>query len=220
MKRILVGWLALLAALATPPASAGDWKPVTNERGIEVSEREVPGRSLPIFRGIGIVEADPLEILAVIRDAPRHTEWMHDCVESRLLRTQGDVAFLYNRTDAPWPVWDRDVVLRSETLVIEPRVELEIRVASLADEQQGPVPGVVRMPRLEGHYRLLLVEPGRTRVEYQIDADPGGALPDWIARRATRDLPLETIAKLREQVARTRGSYAELIQRWGSERRK
>ena len=50
---------------------------------------------------------------AVIADVPRQTEWMYDCDESRLIRADGpDVVLLYNRTSAPWPASDRDVVLR------------------------------------------------------------------------------------------------------------
>ena len=74
------------------------------------------------------------------------------------------------------------------------------------------------MPRLEGHYALEALGAQRTRVEYQVDIDAGGALPSWLARRTTRDDPLQTLRKLRDRVAETRGRYADFVRRWDPQR--
>ena len=212
--RWVLSALVLLPCLAGPARGQDDWTLVTEEDGVEVSQRPVPGRSLPVLRGIGVVEANLFEVLAVIRDVERLNEWVHTCIESRLLGIEGDaVAYAYTRSDAPWPVSDRDVVVRSETLVLEAGAEVHIRFRSVEHDSQGEVDGVVRMPRLRGHYRLRVTEAGRTRVEYQVDADPGGRLPTWLVRRTARDIPLRTIVNLRKQVARTRGEYADFVRR-------
>ena len=49
--------LVLLPCLAGPARGQDDWTHVTEEDGVEVSQRPVPGRSLPVLRGIGVVEA-------------------------------------------------------------------------------------------------------------------------------------------------------------------
>ena len=69
-----------------------------------------------------------------------------------------------------------------------------------------PVKGAVRMPFLRGHWILLPVG-GGTDVEYQVHADPGGSLPEWIANLASKKLPLLTLTGLRKQ-AKVR-SYPE-----------
>jgi hypothetical protein len=205
----------LLGTILASAAVSGDWQPVTNEDGIEVSEREVPGRSLPMFRGVGVIEADLYEVLAVIHDIENHTRWMADCVESRLLRRESEsVSFGYNRTDSPWPVPDRDVVVRAETIVVEAGREVHSLFRSVADESVPPARRVVRMRHLEGHYKLWTLGPDRTRVEYQVDADPGSSLPAWLVRRTTRKMPLLTLLNLRKRVAETRGSYEEFLERW------
>ena len=58
--------------------------------------------------------------------------------------------------------------------------------------------GVVRMPRLVGSYDLRPVEAG-TRVVYTVDSDPGGRLPAWLVKRASKDLPYFTLKNLRER---------------------
>ncbi len=74
------------------------------------------------------------------------------------------------------------------------------------------------MPRLRGHYALTALGPKRTRVEYQVDADPGGNLPDWLITRIGRDDPWYTLRDLRERVAETRGEYADFLRRWDPKR--
>ena len=184
-------------------ATDTDWKQVRDEDGIRVSERAVAGQSLPEFMGVALLDSDSTAILAVIEDVDRHTEWMHDCAESRLLSEDGPaVRIVYNRTRTPWPISDRDVVLRSEKRVLEAEHLIEIRFQSIADEAQPEIRGVVRMPKMEGRYLLETTGPNQTRVEYSVNADPGGRLPKVIARSATRDIPFHTLRNLREQLAR------------------
>jgi hypothetical protein len=210
----------LTAALTRLSLASDDWRHLTTKDGIEVSEREVSGRAFPIFRGVGTIEANLSDVFAVLADVDRYTEWMHKCVDAREVRRESEtVRYIYNRIGAPWPVRDRDVVLRSETIIIEPGRKVNVRFASVEEESVGPVKGVVRMRRLEGHYKLEALGPEQTRVEYQTDANPGGRVPAWLVKRNTRDLPLHTLLKLRRQVTRTRGQYGEFLRRWDPTRR-
>jgi hypothetical protein len=201
--------------IAAPSPALGDWEHLTTEDGIEVSQREIPDRALPVFRAEGVIDAGVYEVLAVIADTENHTRWMHNCVESRQLERESEtVSYGYNRTGAPWPVSDRDVVVRAEMVILEPGKEVHQRFKSVTSDLMGPVRGVVRMPHLQGHYKLRVLGPDRTRVEYQVDADPGGSLPKWLVKRTSRDLPLHTLLNLRRRVAETKGSYEDFLDQW------
>jgi hypothetical protein len=57
------------------------------------------------------------------------------------------------------------------------------------------------MPFIRGHWILTAVRGGKaTEVEYQVHANPGGSLPDWIANLASKKLPQQTLLGLRKQV--------------------
>jgi ribosome-associated toxin RatA of RatAB toxin-antitoxin module len=197
--------------------ASDEWRHLTTKDGIEVSEQEVSGRAYPTFRGVGTVDANLYDVFAVIADVDRYTEWMHNCVDAHRIRRESEtVQYSYNRIGAPWPVRDRDVVLRSKMIVVEPGRELHVRFGSVEDDSVGPVKGVVRMRRLEGHYKLEALGPEQTRVEYQVGADPGGRLPAWLVKRNTRDLPLRTLLNLRQQVTKTHGQYDDSIRQWDS----
>ena len=116
-QQTLIGLAAILSIFMwTPLAFAdGTWEVITREGGVVVSEKTFEDRDLPIFRGVGYIDAHILDILAVLNDTTRATEWMHNCADAVLITTKGDYErTVYNRTDAPWPVNDRDVVVKSK----------------------------------------------------------------------------------------------------------
>ena len=55
--------------------------------------------------------------------------------------------------------------------------------------------------------------PAFFEIEYQIDADPGGLIPAWLAKMASRDIPLKTLVNLRNRVKKTAqaGTYKKYI---------
>lgn len=73
------------------------------------------------------------------------------------------------------------------------------------------------MQFLKGFFLLRSQGEEKTHVTYQLDAHPGGSLPDWMVEFASEDTPRENIVALREQVQTTwkKRIYEELVQEWG-----
>lgn len=191
------------------------WRRVANEDGITVMQRDVTGQSFPTFRGIGTIHASIYDVVAVMSDIPRYSQWMAACLVSKELKSVDERLYvIYTRTDAPWPVSDRDAVYRSTVEVNRDRLEVDIRFKAIKNSTVKRVKGVVRMEKLKGHFKLKGLGPTLTRIDYQVDADPQGWVPKWLARLATRKLPLQTIRNLRRQVVKTQGWYEKRIRRW------
>ena len=111
--------ISVLAQLAW----ADGWEKLTEDDGVVVSRKAVPGRSLPIFRGIVTYKESIYDVLAVLDDVALRTKWVHRCIESKMLKKVSDFSrIIYNRTDAPWPVSDRDVVVQSKAIV-DPKLQ-------------------------------------------------------------------------------------------------
>jgi hypothetical protein len=192
---------------ATRNAWAGDWEVVSRSKGVVVSLREEADREFPTFRGVGRIAAPMWDVFAVISDVDSHTQWMHQCAAARVVEVESKrVRYVYNRTDAPWPVADRDVVVRS--VVSFPKDGAEIRLDFTGVMNKGiPILGVIRMPFMKGSYHLEAESETMTKVEYQVNADPGGTIPDWLVERVTRDLPMHTVANLRAHAVRKAGTF-------------
>ena len=207
--------LALLLISAAVHAKPGPWELITNEKGVKVQAREIPGQGLPEFRGIGMVKGSIYEVLAVIDDTANHPKWLANCVEAKKLKQLPNFGrIVYSRTEAPWPVSDRDVVLKGDlTVNLEKGVAIS-RFRGTTSPLKGKVSGVVRMKRLRGFWKLTAIGKDRTRVVYQVSADPAGMLPDWVAAMAQKKLPLETIVNLRRRVKKTRGKYDSFLNKY------
>jgi hypothetical protein len=199
-------WLSLVLTLlaGTARAQAGAWERVSEEHGIVVERRSVAGTNLKEFRGRAVVDAPLISLLAVFSDVEGAAEWMDKCEASRVVHDGGDLdKVVYNRTGAPWPVSDRDAVVGNQVFFDERQKRVRIEFRAVRHPDSPPIEGVVRMPFLRGHWYLWPQADGKTtRVEYQVHADPGGALPNFLVNYASKELPSKTIAGLAAQAKR------------------
>lgn len=206
-RRLFSLALALVLAPAWPLASEpppGTWKQVDDDEGIKVWRLEVPGRDLPGFRGETVVPAPAERIVEVLKQVERHTQWMHRCTASEVIqRFSEERVVIYNRTDAPWPVWDRDAILDTNFTYASDGRLITLSFKSTDPTRRSVPDKVVRMPRLEGSYRMWKLGPDRTKVVYQVEADIGGSVPKFVAERVARDMPYETLSRLRARVSGT-----------------
>jgi hypothetical protein len=199
------GLCACLVLCAVPVhsvhAAAPNWQLIEDDEGIKVWSLAIPGQDLPGFRGIVTIGASIDEVMKVVLDTPHHTDWMYNCDESRIVKQYDEThGILYNRINAPWPVHDRDVLLDIAYRYTPQRTAVTFRFRNTNDFAM-PVPRrVVRIPRLEGFFRIWQDAPGKTNVLYQVEVDIGGNVPDRSARRYARNLPFETLENLREIV--------------------
>lgn len=212
--------LACLAAVSllgftSTALAAPAWKRIVSEDGITVLERQKPGQVFPTFRGIGTVHASIYDVLAVVSDIKRHVHWVESCMAADVLERKGYRYYVvYSRTNVPWPVSDRDAVYRSEVKIDVKKQRVTINFKAIRYRRKGKVDGVVRMENLRGHFKFKGLSATKTRIDYQVDADPGGWIPKWLAKMATRKLPLSTIKGLRKRVKVTKGWYHKRIKEW------
>jgi hypothetical protein len=184
--------------------NSSPWEMIDDGDGIRVYKREIPGQELPGFRGETVMRAPLERIVAELQDYKHHTEWMESCTASFMIKDLGGGHVIdYNRTEAPWPVWDRDVVLDSHWISSADGRLVTVEFVN-TDPSLAPLPEkTVRMPHLSGFYRMWKIDGEKTKVVYQVEADPGGSIPTWLAKRVARDLPFNTLAVLRKRVTRS-----------------
>lgn len=210
---------ALACALSgTAYADDAGWHKVHEERGILVSTRTGSDAALPSFRGQAQVEAPVLHVLSVLLDDARSSEWAKGADQSNVLRTiDARTQIIYARSKQPWPVQDRDVVMKRSVAVLKPNQLYRVHLTCVPGEKPK-VEGAVRIKRCETTFMLHAIDEKRTAIDYRVQADPGGNNPDWIVRMASKNIPLDTLAGLRKQVVRTRGKYDQAVAQWAKAR--
>ena len=121
---------------------------------------------------------------------------------------------MWSRNAAPWPVNDRDVVIKAKVRFDPSKSIFWSTFKRTMHAKMPPIAGVVRVPHIEGFYRLQRVDENTTTVRYRVNADPGGWIPKWLAARSSRGLPRNTIIGLRKQTKKMTGKYGAFVRKW------
>lgn len=177
-----------------------EWKVRKDEEGIKISTRKVDGSKFESFKGEVTLNTTLSTLMAVHADVAYVKEWMKDCAESELLSELGPDGYsAYFKTDSPWPVQDRDYALRY-TIEQDPN---DHSLTLAFTSEVGLVPksdDCVRITELSGFWKMTPVDTTKVKVLYQVEADPGGAVPAWLANSFVVDQPFESLKKLKKRV--------------------
>ena len=150
----------------------------------------------------GVVEAPLAAVREVLLDLEGFAAWFPALGEWRVLSRDERSARVYGRQQLPWPVADRDYVVRYRWWEAEGGAFV---LEAVADPTDAPPPraGVVRLERVRSEWRL---EPDgeRTRARYRYRGHPGGSLPEWVARVGWRAHTGRVLEGLADEVARRR----------------
>ena len=204
--------LAISAGTVGAQAAEPRWETIQREAGITVSMAEEPGQKVATFRGEGEVDGSLWHVLAIVMDDGRAKEWAKGADESKVLRRiDGRTQIVYSRSHQTWPVRDRDLVMRRSMEVVTPGEVMRVRLVCV-DGEKPELSSVIRVHDCETVFVLHKVSEQRTRVDFRVRADAGGGSPDWIARLASKSIPLETVRGLRKQVEKTKGRYEAAIE--------
>ncbi len=200
MKYILVG---IISILILPLAfSQNDWKLKKERKGIKVYTRAVEGSGFKQFKGITEVGAPLSSIIGVLMDIDSYTEWSPKTAEARVLEKEGDHRTIhYIKTNAPWPVSDRDGIYTMNVQKTGNKVKVDV---GCKPTYLPEVEGVVRIQETAGGWELTPLQNGKVEVKYQVHSEPGGSIPSWLANSSVVDIPYETLTNLKEQVKKSK----------------
>lgn len=207
-----------------------DWEKVDEDDGIAVYRSRQAEGDIFSFRGTGIVEAPLTKLIALMSDPTRMPEWVFNCKEAELIERNFKVSdrvadpsahyqMFYGVAAVPWPLNDRDYILKAQiSYQQQPGKALPqtlISMRSVSHPQKPVHPDRVRMPVMES---LIVLSPEgskgeRTLVDFSVTTNPGGVIPAWITKLASREIPQKTLLKMREMAKSTRydKDFEELV---------
>ena len=200
-------FMVLIAAAVTAAAEIhlSEWKKVSNREGITGYTRMTSLTTVEEVKAVGVIEAPVAVIEAVIRDVEAEPRFMFKCAEAAEFIPPGltvtdDIGYVYNRTGMPWPVSDRYVVVKSVLMVDTKTGTLYVRAREVTAGYPHAPSGLVRMPILRHIMIVTPLDESKSKVHYQVLADPGGSLPTFLVNLFSKKMGVDTIAGLRKMV--------------------
>jgi len=208
----LLAALLLLAALAPAPVLAVDWENVLESGDLLVQRRPYPGSALQEIRGITRIEASLNAIMALLKDAGFNQEWVYRSGGAKILEENGYAqAYVYGIVDAPWPMHDRDTVVRFDYRQQAASGIITITISNFPQFIPATAP-YVRVPDFGGFWQLRPEADGWVEVTYQVYGDPGGRIPVWVANYAAVTSVTNTLRNMPKVIDRYRDAHSPFVQ--------
>jgi len=163
---------------------------------------EVVNQEIPMGDVLGVVQASPEQVMEVLRDFDRHEELMDDVASSEVLGTDGDYLLCRGLTDTPWPMHDREWVIRQWF------GDVDLGGLRVLTNTWDYVPDSGNIVDTEGYWLLLpwREDNSQTLVRYVITVDLGTWLPDFLVSWSTENMLPDRIEALRAGVRPQSGS--------------
>lgn len=174
-----------------------EWKQIREKEGITVFTRSNPGMDFKEFRSNMIFKGTLDQFLSVLYDVEGLTSWGYNVKKAALVSREADtVQVYYAEAKAPFPYKNRDGVYlnRFRWNSTERKLVVEIEMP------EGLIPEKDNLVRMEGYGSWVVREMKEEKLEitFQMQMDPGGNIPAWMANMFAGDTPYHTLLGLRE----------------------
>ena len=177
--------------------SQEEWNQIRQKEGITVFTRSNPNMDFKEFKSSMIMIGTLNQFLSVLYDVEGLPSWGYNVKNASLLSRQGDtIQVYYTEAKAPFPYKNRDGVYlnrfkwnsKERTLIVE--IEMP----------EGMIPEKDNLVRMEGYGSWIVREmnEGKLEITFQMQMDPGGSIPAWMANMFAGDTPYQTLLGLRE----------------------
>ena len=198
-NKIFITTTFFLFAFVQQDAKVTAWEKVKVKNGIAVYIRENSLSDVNEVRAEATVNATLSAVVYLIKHVEKQPEWAYATKEARVLKKINSYRWLiYTRTDAPWPVDDRDCVsditlrqFSDSSIIIN-----TINVDTILDE----VDDVVRIPMVKASWVLTPINAHTSKVRFQILVDLGGSVPAWVVNLFIENGPYNTMTNFKEEV--------------------
>lgn len=204
--------VCIVMLLINAPSYGDDWKTVHEAENLLVQSRPYEGSDLNEIKGVTRLKASLNAAMALLKDAPFNQQWVYRSGGAKILREVGFAqAYVYGIVDAPWPMLDRDTVVRFDYQQHPDTKTITISITNFPEFTAGEKK-FVRVPEFGGYWKLEPEQEGWVQVTYQVYGDPGGWIPVWVANQAAVISVKNTLYNMRSAVMHYQDAYSEYVE--------
>ncbi|MFV8571707.1 START domain-containing protein [Marinobacter sp. SBS5] len=206
---ILFGFAAQFSAVPTsadnhpalPAENSEHWALQKQVDNIRIYTMDQPNSGFRAFKAVADLTVPINNLMAVMINPESCKEWVHNCTESFAFG-EGNFhdRYAYSVNDMPWPVSDRDYVLRIRTRGNAETGEVIMNL-NATPGMRAETNSRVRVDLSNTFYRFTPTGQGSHMVWVQ-HTEPNGALPEWLVNQLVIDIPVKSLKAL-EAVAQT-----------------
>ena len=198
-RAVFVLVLCVMSGVAMTAMAEGKWEKVGNNDGVLVSKKEVEGSDLLAFRGVVVHDVPIGKVMATFLDEKQRSKWV-DRYESHTTFKKSATSQTYRiHFKLPFPISDRDYVLRSDLVLKPEKKTVMIKIKSVKHPKGPENDCCVRAEAYGTYYKFEGLDGGKTRLTVEVHTNPKGLLPDWLINSIQEDWPSKTLNALIKQ---------------------
>ena len=137
------------------------------------------------------------QLTQLILNVPNLTKWQYNTIEAQTIKEiSSSEQIYYTVIEAPWPVTDRDMVVRIKTKHDRNNRSLIITTESEAEALPKKV-GYVRVPSSHAKWIVTQKNKNQLQIKYTMQIDPGGSVPAWLVNWVCAEAPYRSFKNLK-----------------------
>jgi hypothetical protein len=141
------------------------------------------------------------QVASVIMDVEKYDAWQFNTIHSKMLtKASNDDVTFYSEVDAPWPIANRDLIIRIQLQQDRQSKVITLNCNSLPtylpEKKQ-----LVRVPFSKALWTLTPLSASRVKIDYSIEINPGGAVPPWMVNMVCAQAPYESFRNFKDRLA-------------------
>ncbi|KAI7848277.1 hypothetical protein BDC45DRAFT_523922 [Circinella umbellata] len=181
-----------LAYFKTLSETLDGWDLSSEQGGVKLYTKDIPGNPLPIVRGDTIrddLECTPNDLVtaAILPGSRKIWDEQFDSSDVKELYTRYESLF-WCKLSAPWPVSPRDI---SGTSIRDPNDNVTyVTMTSVEDGLNPPDPDCVRADLIVSGWKFYKTNDNKIGITYITQIDLAGYIPYWLLKSIQTSIPL------------------------------
>ena len=175
------------------------WKLVKDSDDIKVYTKPIATSDFKAFKAEMIIDQNIHAFLSVLYDIDDLDVWGYKLKDTELLERKGDsMQIYYAVAKAPFPYKNRDGVYLNSFKWDSKTKTLTVAI-KLLEDYLAEKDDFVRING-NGFWKATVLPSNKLKIDFQMQVDPGGGIPSWLANIFADDSPYYTLLELREAI--------------------
>ena len=172
------------------------WQWVKTVNGISISHLKDNSDGLIGYKCEMVMDQPMKQVEGYLDNLEDYPRWQENMTELKVIEKDNNViCYYYLFSDLPWPVSDREMVIKSTKS--SSKGKIEYHNWAINSEYESGKTGVVRETNAQGYWAIIEISPNRTKVIYSWKGRNSTALPNWLVQEFITTGPLKTMKNLK-----------------------
>src|SRR4051794_39941752 len=192
-------FLFLLVIFQRIPVEAQPlWHLIKDKNNIRVYTADADSSEYKHIKVVGVLDGTLDKLKAIFLNVDKQKDWVYGTKDSHLVKKISNNELLYYiETALPWPVANRDIVIRMK--IDENKINNNFTITTQGEPKAIPEnKGKVRVNKFIGNWSVKAIGENKLSITYFLFVNPGGNLPSWVVNLFIGKGPYETFKKLGE----------------------